>query len=150
LTSFRTKAPVGLIIPPSQTGLAGPGEYRGACDKSSIEIKLPYNASAPFLSNRELDAATMSNKYTTLRPRFVRTKQTKADDHLSLNATTSAKRLPVPTTARIGRIRRRHHPRGGISSTTESEEMKLSHIAVWTKTKMTKIYPRLAKEKFGS
>jgi hypothetical protein len=92
----------------------------------------------------------MSDKYATLRPRFHRSKETKSDEYLSLNATTSAKTLPVPVTTRIGKVRRRRHPTGRISTTTESEEMKLSHIAMWTKTKMTKIYPRLARDKFGS
>lgn len=93
----------------------------------------------------------MSDKYDTLRPRFHRSKETKTDEYLSLNATTSAKSLPTPVVARIGKIRRRRrHPTGRVSTTTESEEMKLSHIALWTKTKMTRIYPRLAKDKFGN
>lgn len=145
--SHRSQVGVGLQLPPSQTGLAGPGEYRGACDKSSLEIKLPNNPSSPFLAQRELDPATMSEKYSTLRPRFGRTKTIKTDDVLTLNATTAAKSLPPPKLARIGP---RHHRRiGKISTTTESEEMKLSHIAMWTKTKMTKIYPKLARDKFG-
>jgi hypothetical protein len=149
--SCRSKVAPGMSIPPSETGQAGPGEYRGACDKSSLEIKLPGHSSAAFLAQRELDPPMMSDKYATLRPRFHRSKETKTDEYLFLNATTSAKSLPAPITARIGKVRRRkRHPSHSISSTTESEEMKLSHIAMWTKTKMTKIYPRLARDKFGS
>lgn len=144
---IRSEAEVGLHIPLSESGFAGPGEYRGACDKSSLEIKLPNNHSAAFLSQRELDPPVMNSKYSTLKPRFIRTKQTRTDEYVALNGTCAAKTLPKPAKITLGRVKRIKNSYG--STTTESEEMKLSHIALWTKSKMTKIYPRLAREKFG-
>lgn len=89
----------------------------------------------------------MNSKYSTLRPRFIRTKQTKSDEYVALNGTFAAKSLPKPKKIVLGRVKRVKNTYG--STTTESESMKLSHIALWTKSKMTKIYPRLAREKFG-
>lgn len=89
----------------------------------------------------------MSEKYSTMKPRFIRTKQTRTDDYVALNGTCAPKQLEKPKKITLGRIKRVKNSYG--STTTESESMKLSHIALWTKSKMTKIYPRLAKEKFG-
>jgi hypothetical protein len=67
---------------------------------------------------------------------------------VSVNGTYAPKPLP-PAKAAVMRGRKRRKKSKSVSTTTENEEMKMSHIAIWTKTKMTKIYPRLAREKFG-
>ena len=89
----------------------------------------------------------MSSKYKTLKPRFIRTKQTRTDEYVALNGTCAPKPLLPPQNIILGRIKKVKNSYG--STTTESESMKLSHIALWTKSKITKIYPRLAKQKFG-
>lgn len=144
LCHYRSSNPVGLAIPVPESGTTGPGSYGGACDKSALEIKFPGKPSSPFLVTRgNLDMEIMGSNYDTIKPRFSRTIQSANDKRVVLNATSSEKVLPVGKSAILGN--RSIRLRNGVKKT----ELKLSHLAMCSQVKMSKIYPTLAKKKFG-
>jgi hypothetical protein len=96
----------------------------------------------------------LGEQYQTLRPRFGQEfNETKYSRAQSLNATYGEKELEEGRHTTFGRGRKGKLKKSMYSNKLEYDftpEVKLSHIAEFSKTKITRIYPRLAKEKYGA
>jgi hypothetical protein len=143
---------VGLHIPAPTSGDIGPDHYRGVF-KSSLKCIDPDHKSSSFATKRHMDMVQLGKQYDTLRPRFGKImsgiEHTRAQ---SLNATYGEKELKSGLYSTFGRGRKGKLKKSKYSDKMEFDytpEVKLSHIAEFSKTKISKIYPRLAKEKFG-
>ena len=148
----RSKSRVGLAIPTPASGDIGPDHYRGRF-KSSLNCIDPHNKSSSFATKRHMDIIQLGKQYDTLKPRFGKVmnevEHTRAQ---TLNATYAEKSLKSGLYTTFGRGRKGKLKKSKFSNKLEfdySPEVKLSHIAEFSKTKITKIYPRLAKEKYG-
>lgn len=149
---FKSKSVVGLAIPTPPSGDIGPDHYRGVF-KSSLKCVDPDNKSSSFASKRHMDIVQLGKQYETLKPRFGKimsnVEHTRAQ---TLNATYGEKELKSGLYTTFGRGRKGRLVKSKFTEKMEYDytpEVKLSHIAEFSKTKISKIYPRLAKEKFG-
>jgi hypothetical protein len=147
----RSTKQVGLEVPIPESGTIGPGNYRGACDKSSLEIKLPAHASPTFAIPRpHIDIPLMGSNFDTSKPRYERTISVQQEHIRVTNATTSPKTLPSCTAPCLGKMsmklwRLKHNNRQEYT-----DDIYLSHMELLTKAKMSQIYPKLAKKKFSN
>ena len=93
------------------------------------------------------------HRYKTLKPRFGKVlSEVKSTRNQSLNATVGEKKLNEGLYTTFGRGRKGRLKKSKFSNKLEYDytpEVKLSHVAEWSKSKMTKIYPTLAKKKYG-
>jgi hypothetical protein len=95
----------------------------------------------------------LGEQYKTLKPRFGKiVSEIEYTREQTLNATYGEKELKEGLHTTFGRGRKGKLKKSMFSNKLEYDftpEVKLSHIAEFSKTKITKIYPRLAKEKYG-
>ena len=152
LCNVRSKSRVGLAIPVPTTGDIAPDHYRGAF-QSTLQCTLPANKSSAFQAKRDLNMVQLGQQYKTLRPRFGKVvSEIKHTREQTLNATYGEKQLQDGLHTTFGRGRKGKLKKSMFSNKLEFDftpEVKLSHIAEFSKTKITRIYPRLAKKKYG-
>ena len=152
LEFYRSNSEVGLTIPTPASGDIGPDHYRGVY-KSSLNCIDPKNKSSSFRTRRNSDVTQIGEQYKSLKPRFGKIlTETKHCRERSLNATYGEKELKNGLYTTFGRGRKGRLKKSKFSNKLEYDytpEVKLSHIAEFSKTKITKIYPTLAKKKFG-
>lgn len=152
LVCCRSKSRVGLAIPTPTSGDIGPDHYRGVY-QSSLKCTDPDNKSSSFAAKRHIDITQLGAQYNTLKPRFGKIcNEVEHTRQQTMNATYGEKMLPEGRHTTFGRGRKGKLKKSMFSNKLEFDftpEVKLSHIAEFSKTKITKIYPRLAKEKYG-
>lgn len=141
-----------MAIPTPASGDIGPDHYRGKF-KSSLNCTLPDNKSSSFQSTRNINIEQIGKQYTTLKPRFGQIgTEVKHTREQSLNATYAEKELKSGQYSTFGRGRKGRLKKSMFSNKLEYDytpEVKLSHKAEFSKTKILRIYPRLAQQKYG-
>lgn len=149
---IRSKSRVGLAIPTPASGDIGPDHYRGRFT-SSLKSTLPHNKSSSFKSTRDINIEQLGKQYSTLKPRFGHIgSEVKHTRDQSLNATYAEKELQAAQYSTFGRGRKGRLKKSMFSNKLEYDytpEVKLSHKAEFSKTKILRIYPRLAQKKYG-
>lgn len=150
--NFRSQSRVGLAIPTPPSGDIGPDHYQGAF-KSSLQCTLPENHSSSFASTRYINVQQFGKQYDTLKPRFGHIgSEVRHTREQALNATYAEKELKAARYSTFGRGRIGKPKKSLFSNKIEYDytpEVKLSHKAEFSKTKILKIYPRMHKEKYG-